>query len=274
MSDGKPGDTTIKTLFAVSGNVCAFHDLQGRVPACEGPLTDPEWKSVKARVCHIAGRKPGSARYDETMTDEERAHFDNLVLMCPTHHVQIDDLEPDRFTVEILHDMKARALEANGPRMGVQQWASDDQLNRYVGMASVAMQRHYAAEEAPMTHDLAVAIEATTMATATVLRSDTSPDAADESVDPSDHRERGLARATGFAHFDENDKRDRYAIQVRQILGYDNVLSVDDSVEPGRLDIATNWLPSDAEFDQLGGLVRANELNVIVTSQGEQRRLP
>jgi hypothetical protein len=40
------------------------------------------------------------------------------------------------------------------------------------------------------------------------------------------------------------------------------------------LDVATNWLPTDLEFDQLGDLAKANGLNIIVTSQGEQRRVP
>src|SRR3984957_2457586 len=100
--DGRPNDPTIKTLFAVSGNVCAFRDPEGRLPACEEHLTDPEWKSVKARICHIAGRRPDSARHVEAMTDDQRAHFDNLILLCPTHHVLVDDLEPDRFTIESL----------------------------------------------------------------------------------------------------------------------------------------------------------------------------
>jgi hypothetical protein len=35
------------------------------------------------------------------MTDEQRYDFDNLILLCPNHHARIDDLEPDRFTVEM-----------------------------------------------------------------------------------------------------------------------------------------------------------------------------
>ncbi len=58
------------------------------------------------------------------------------------------------------------------------------------------------------------------------------------------------------------------------MLGYDDVLTVDDLVEPGRIDIATNWLPTDLEFDQLGQFARANGLSVVVTSQAEQRKVP
>lgn len=63
-----PGPTlsTVKTLFALSSNICAM-------PGCEERLTDPRWPRVKAQVAHIRGEKAGSARYDETMTDKARA---------------------------------------------------------------------------------------------------------------------------------------------------------------------------------------------------------
>jgi hypothetical protein len=68
----EPRITTVKTLFAVSGNLCQFIDSGVR---CEKHLTDPKWQTVRARICNIRGESPGSARYDETMTDEGRRHF-------------------------------------------------------------------------------------------------------------------------------------------------------------------------------------------------------
>jgi hypothetical protein len=114
MSDPtEPTQTVVKTLFAYSGNVCAFFDEERR-DGCEKPLTNPSWKRVQARICHIAGRQPGSARYDAAMSDEDRRDFDNLIVLCPNHHTQVDDLEPDRFSVEILTKMKARGMEHAG----------------------------------------------------------------------------------------------------------------------------------------------------------------
>lgn len=265
MPDGRPSDPTIKTLFAYSGNVCAFRDSEG--PACEERLTDPGWKSVKARICHIAGRRPESARYDITMTDEERAHFDNLILMCPTHHVRIDELEPDRFSVDLLREMKAKALEANGGPRG---WATDLQLDRFVALASVVMQRQYAAEEAPISSVATDPAQAVTGVLSTNIVA-SSGVGADISADRGGRY--GFAGTTGFANRDAEDQG-RYATQVRQILGYDNVLSVDDSAEPGRIDVATNWLPTDLDFDKLGQFGTANGLNIVVTSQGERRHVP
>ena len=48
-------DWVVKTLFALSGNRCAFYDPEGLRPTCEEPLCDPAWRSVKARICHIYG---------------------------------------------------------------------------------------------------------------------------------------------------------------------------------------------------------------------------
>src|SRR5689334_10364450 len=101
----EPNLPTIKTLFALSRNVCSY-------TACEAKLTDPSRRSVRARIAHIAGENPGSARYDPLMTDDQRRSFENLMLLCPNHHNLIDDLDPDGHTVERLREMKARAEQA------------------------------------------------------------------------------------------------------------------------------------------------------------------
>src|SRR5437879_1102376 len=101
-------ETVVKALFAMSRNVCAFVDV-GTGRACEETLTDPQWKRVKAEIAHIRGLLPTSARYDADYEDPNG--FENLCLLCPTHHTQIDDLEPERYTVEVLLEMKNRGLE-------------------------------------------------------------------------------------------------------------------------------------------------------------------
>lgn len=66
--------STIKRLFALSGNRCAF-------PGCFNSLVDPPGK-VTGRICHIRGRNTGGQRFDATQTDTERHGFDNLLLLC------------------------------------------------------------------------------------------------------------------------------------------------------------------------------------------------
>jgi hypothetical protein len=92
-----PTASTVKRLFAVSGNQCAF-------PKCTQTLV--EGKTVTGKICHIKGNKQGSARHDETQPDQERHGFENLILMCGKHHDVIDDDE-DAYTVDRLVRMKA-----------------------------------------------------------------------------------------------------------------------------------------------------------------------
>ncbi len=92
-----------KVLLAFrSGDHCAF-------PGCNKALTiDGEHSApvVTGEAAHIAGEKEGSARYDPSMTDEQRNDYRNLIYLCGDHHTQIDKQEAD-FSVQLLHDMKA-----------------------------------------------------------------------------------------------------------------------------------------------------------------------
>jgi hypothetical protein len=112
----------LKKLFALSRNRCAF-------PICEELLSKPEWPKVLAKVCHIAGLNRGSARYDATITNVERNDYPNLLLLCPNHHELIDELEPERFSVNDLHDMKY-AHESHRP--GDREWCSDEQAEQFI----------------------------------------------------------------------------------------------------------------------------------------------
>jgi hypothetical protein len=73
---------TIKKLFTLSGNICAF-------PGCNTKMIDDDFMII-AQICHIQGEREGSARYNPDMTEEQRRSFDNLILLCPTHHTTID----------------------------------------------------------------------------------------------------------------------------------------------------------------------------------------
>jgi tetratricopeptide (TPR) repeat protein len=94
-----PTTATIKRLFAVSGNRCAF-------PGCSLQLVDPDSGTVLGEICHIAARSPEGPRYDPDQTEQERHGFENLILLCPAHH-KIVDGSPDEYTVERLRQIKA-----------------------------------------------------------------------------------------------------------------------------------------------------------------------
>src|SRR5947209_7054812 len=66
-------------------------------------MFDTDHGVMVGQVCHIKGKRPGSARYDPTQPNEERDAFENLVLMCSPHHKIIDDPSTrDAFPVEML----------------------------------------------------------------------------------------------------------------------------------------------------------------------------
>lgn len=97
---GQPSVATIKRLFAVSGNRCAF-------PGCHSALIDLTSGKVIGEVCHIKANKPGGPRYDPNQTEEERQGFDNLLILCPNHH-EIIDADIEAYTVERLQAMKTK----------------------------------------------------------------------------------------------------------------------------------------------------------------------
>jgi hypothetical protein len=93
-----------KLLLAFrSGNRCAF-------PCCPRQLTidapaggDPV---VLGEAAHIAGEQANAARFDGSMTDEQRNHYNNLIYLCGDHHTQIDKQHP-HFPVDALYRLKA-----------------------------------------------------------------------------------------------------------------------------------------------------------------------
>jgi|GEM_PF-736559 hypothetical protein len=102
----KPKLSTVKALFANSGNRCAF-------PNCNQKLVDDEG-NVIGQICHIEAAKEGGERFNENQTDEQRRAYDNLILLCPTHHVLTDNVK--NFPVPKLKSMKLEHEEkVSGP---------------------------------------------------------------------------------------------------------------------------------------------------------------
>ncbi|MDF0379024.1 HNH endonuclease signature motif containing protein [Methylophilus sp. YYY-1] len=93
----KPTIATVKRLFALSGNQCAF-------PECNSQLVEST-DTITGEICHIKATSPGGARFDKTQSDIERHAASNLVLLCGRHH-KIIDSEPEKYTVEFLVRLK------------------------------------------------------------------------------------------------------------------------------------------------------------------------
>lgn len=89
-------DKTLKRLFALSGNICAF-------PGCTKRLVNQR-NAKDSNICHIEAANVGGERYNPNMTDEQRADYDNLILLCIQHHDETND--ETIFTVDKLRVMK------------------------------------------------------------------------------------------------------------------------------------------------------------------------
>lgn len=89
----------LKVLWVKCGNQCAI---------CKAPLTHVGVSSELpiGEMAHIAGEKPGSARYDENMSKSERDGYGNRMLLCPTCHTKIDKDEAS-YTVARLTTYKS-----------------------------------------------------------------------------------------------------------------------------------------------------------------------
>lgn len=94
---------TLRALFARSGNLCAF-------PECVHPLINEKNEFI-AQVCHIEAAFPKGERFNPANTDEENAHYSNLILLCYRHHVETNDVT--EYTVQKLKDMKKQHEDAH-----------------------------------------------------------------------------------------------------------------------------------------------------------------
>jgi SEC-C motif len=96
-------DRSRKLLWGRAANRCSF-------PGCEVAMSSELSLSGAAVVfgeeAHIVGSKPGSARHDPGY-GHDLDDYENLILLCPTHHTQVDKDAP-RFSVELLRLMKDR----------------------------------------------------------------------------------------------------------------------------------------------------------------------
>lgn len=90
------------------------------------PTDDP---SVTGDEAHIIARKDTFTRGDyDSLTPEQKDHYSNLILLCKTHHKQIDD-QPAHYTVERLREIKrAHELEVKASRSEADEERQQDDI--------------------------------------------------------------------------------------------------------------------------------------------------
>ena len=100
----------VAALSMVSGGTCYWPK-----PPCKVRVTvDVDGDMVlNVEIAHIRGAHRNGPRYVESMEDEERRRFGNLLLLCPSHHRVIDVLRPDDFSIDELIKWKKNREAGN-----------------------------------------------------------------------------------------------------------------------------------------------------------------
>ena len=93
-----PAQNTKLRLFADSGGYC-------QNPYCLSPLfRDIDHETIHiAEIAHVISAGDSGPRSSSTMSEEERAGYENLILLCPTCHTIIDKAEESYPEVLILN---------------------------------------------------------------------------------------------------------------------------------------------------------------------------
>lgn len=87
----------IKILWGRSGNRCAI---------CKLELTADGSLETLGEMAHIVARSPNGPRGNINQSKSDRDSYENLILLCPTHHSEVDK-NPDSWPIERLRSVKA-----------------------------------------------------------------------------------------------------------------------------------------------------------------------
>lgn len=90
----------LRRLDILSGNVCSF-------PGCDRKLIARDQETIVSKICHIEAANENGPRFNENMNDDDRRHFNNLILMCDECHSIIDNKDNEtQYPVETLQQWK------------------------------------------------------------------------------------------------------------------------------------------------------------------------
>lgn len=120
-------DKTRKLLWGRSGNLCAI---------CRNPLTadktNGDEPSILGQECHIVSGAPRGPRFDQSYPEDLIDSIDNLILLCPTHHKQVDD-QPIKYSATELLRLKASHEKWVERNLGAGVEASSFKIRRIKG---------------------------------------------------------------------------------------------------------------------------------------------
>ena len=90
-------------LWAHSGALCGYPECR---VICVLQANDNDPSAVIEQIAHIEANSHSGPRANPNLSQQERNSYENLILLCPTHHVLVD-AQASTYTVEMLRTWKA-----------------------------------------------------------------------------------------------------------------------------------------------------------------------
>lgn len=92
--------STVRRLDTLSRNECA-------APDCDRKLIARDGETIVSKICHIEAASENGPRFNPEMDDDDRRHFNNLILLCDECHNIIDNIEnEEKYPVVLLKSWK------------------------------------------------------------------------------------------------------------------------------------------------------------------------
>jgi hypothetical protein len=114
---GSYSDRTLKTLFMLAGQYCAF---PGCTTATYRISADTADVVILGEIAHIRSSSNAGPRADPDLPQAMRDDYTNLIVLCAHHHSLVDRLDAE-YTVDQLLGWKAAAERAVSERLAIGQ---------------------------------------------------------------------------------------------------------------------------------------------------------
>ena len=89
-------------LWAHSGGLCGFPECR---VICVLPANDNDPSATIGQIAHIEANSDSGPRANPNLPHQDRNLYENLILLCPTHHTLVD-AQANTYTVEMLRTWK------------------------------------------------------------------------------------------------------------------------------------------------------------------------
>ena len=117
-----PSNNTKLRLFADSGGFCANPNCLAEI------FAESEENEIHiGEMAHVISAGDKGPRAEKDMTDEQRATYENLILLCPNCHTKIDKAEED-FPVDLLIEWKTHHKETIAKAFGCTKYDSREEV--------------------------------------------------------------------------------------------------------------------------------------------------